>query len=104
MSNKRFIDLCVEGEVLPEEIDDFIDEWHELDSMGSIYSYLGMTRQEYRLWVHDPDILAFIITARIQNRVIDDVVADLHELPLAARADSPEKAKFLMRWLRKEGF
>ncbi|WP_122447823.1 hypothetical protein [Pseudomonas viridiflava] len=103
MSNKRFIDLCVDGKILPQEIDDFVDTWHEIDGDETIHSYLGMTKQEYRLWVHDPDILAFVITARIQGRAIDDVIADFHELPLAARADSPEKAKLLMKWLRKEG-
>jgi hypothetical protein len=103
MYSSTFIDLCVEGQVLPEEIDDYVDEWHESDSDESIYDYLGMSQQEYRLWVHDPDILPFIITARTQNRSIDDVVEDLHELPMAARADSPAKAKFLMKWLKKEG-
>jgi hypothetical protein len=103
MYSSTFIDLCVEGQVLPEEINDYVDEWHESDSDESIYDYLGMSQQEYRLWVHDPDILPFIITARTQNRSIDDVVEDLHELPMAARADSPAKAKFLMKWLKKEG-
>jgi hypothetical protein len=103
MSNNSFIDLCVEGEALPEEIDDFVDQWHESDSDEPIFVYLGMTQQEYRLWVHDPDILPFVITARVQGRSIDDVIADLHELPMAARADSPAKAKFLMKWLKQAG-
>lgn len=103
MYSSTFIDLCVEGHVLPEEIDDYVDEWHESDSDEAIYDYLGMSQQEYRLWVHDPDILPFIITARTQGRSIDDVIKDLHELPMAARSDSPAKAKFLMKWLKKEG-
>ena len=103
MYNSTFIELCVEGQVLPEEIDDYVDEWHDSDSEVPIFDYLGMSQQEYRLWVHDPDILPFIITARTQNRSIDDVVEDLHELPMAARADSPAKARFLMKWFKKEG-
>ncbi len=103
MSNNSFIDLCLEGEALPEEIDDFVDQWHESDSNEPIFMYLGMTQQEYRLWVHDPDILPFVITARVQGRSIDDVVSNLHELPMAARADSPAKAEILMKWLKQAG-
>ncbi len=103
MSEKKFIDLCAEGLILPEEIDDFIDAWHESDTSAEIYTYLGMTKKEYRLWTQDPDILDYIITARIQDRSIDSILSDMHELPLAARADSPEKAKALNKWLKQKG-
>lgn len=102
-SNIDFVSMCANGELLLEDIDDFIDEWHESDSAEEIYDYLGMSQQEYRLWVHDPDMLPFIVTARSQRRSIDDVLADIHDLPLAARADSPSKAKFLMEWLEQHG-
>lgn len=106
MSNlniKKYIELCENGELLLDDIDDYVDKWHESDSDQSLFEYLGMTQQEYILWVHDPDILSFIITSRTQGRSIDDVMNDFHELPMAARADSPEKAKFLMKWLKKTG-
>jgi len=99
-----FVGLCVRGELLLDDIDDRVDEWHESDSSVEIFEYLGMTQQEYRLWIHDPDILPFIVTARTQGRSIDEVMGDIHDLPMAARADSPEKAKFLMKWLSDSGF
>lgn len=104
LNESSFVGLCVKGELLLDDIDDFIDEWHESDSDQEIFEYLGMTQQEYRLWVHDPDILPFIITARVQGRSIDEAMKDIHDLPMAARADSPAKARFLMKWLKDSGF
>ncbi len=101
--NMNFVSMCANGKLLLDDIDDFIDEWHESDSDEEIYEYLGMSQQEYRLWVHDPDILSFIVTARSQQRSIDDVLADIQDLPMAARADSPAKAKSLMKRLKEYG-
>ncbi|BDM22060.1 hypothetical protein KMS_R18180 [Pseudomonas sp. LRP2-20] len=103
MSEKVFIELCAEGLALPEEIDDYIDAWHESDFPGEIYTYLGMSQKEYRLWTREPDLLYFIITARIQGRSLEMMLEDMHDLPLAARADSPKKAKALMEWLKQKG-
>lgn len=59
-----FIDLCVEGKALPEEINDYVAEWHASVSNQPIYDFLGMTQQEYRKWVRDPGTLSSIIMAR----------------------------------------
>lgn len=98
-----FIDLCTNGELLPDDIDDFIDEWHESNSDKELYKYLGMTHQEYKMWIHDSEFLPFIITSRIQNRSIDAIINDQYDLPMAARADSPENAKLIMEWLKDSG-
>jgi len=66
MSNVRrpFIDLCLEGKVLPADVDDFVDEWHRNPGGLPLYGYLGMNKAEYSLWARDPDALAYIIEAR----------------------------------------
>ena len=48
-----FIQQCLNGNVLLEDIDDFIHQWHNTDSGVGIYDYLGMTRREYFLWVRE---------------------------------------------------
>ena len=59
-----FASLCLSGDALLEDIDNFVDAWHD-NSLGmNIYDYLGMTRQEYALWVERPDALSFILNAR----------------------------------------
>ena len=62
MSN--FMEMCLSGETLPDEVDDFVDRWHESDSDLSIHEFLGMTREEYLSWVKDPNVLPRILDAR----------------------------------------
>ena len=38
-----------------EELDDLIDEWHLNKTGIPIYEYLGMTQEEYILFVKDPE-------------------------------------------------
>ena len=74
MSN--FIEKCVQGCVLLDDIDDFIDEWHEGENDEPLHKFLGMTESEYALWVADPEILPFIITAHRQNRDILELIGE----------------------------
>lgn len=101
MSN--FMLMCLNGEVLLEEVDDFVDEWHKSKGEIPLYRYLGMKKSEYSLWVSDPDVLPFIVAAHRQNKDVGDVIEEFNSLPLAARADGLRKAKQLMEWLKKEG-
>ena len=105
MSNQlgTFVERCARGELLLEEIDDFVDEWHDEDYEEELHEYLGMTLEEYSLWVADPDVLPFIVTAHIEQKSVADVLYELERLPLAARSDQPDKAMRLMKWLRKKG-
>ncbi|MFT5707958.1 MAG: hypothetical protein ACI9ES_002260 [Oceanospirillaceae bacterium] len=102
--NKSFVSLCVEGHALCDDIDDFIDEWHDSDSNDEIFEFLGMSEEEYKLWLHEPDIIYYVITARIKGCLIKDVLTDFEDHRMAARADSPDKAKFLMKWLKENNF
>jgi hypothetical protein len=66
--HKTFIDLSLEGKVSLDQIDDYIDAWHNEPRGESLSQYLGMEKTEYSLWVRDPDALAYIIKARRENR------------------------------------
>ena len=48
-SHKTFLERYINGEVLPEDIDDFVDAWHQNPEEKEIFEYLGMTRQEYSI-------------------------------------------------------
>jgi hypothetical protein len=98
-----FIQLCVEGRVLMDEIDDFIDIWHEDPQDLSLHEFLGMAWKEYSLWVSEPDILPYIITAHKNSQTIDDCLEQTYNLPIAARAGSVKSAKKLLRWLEEHG-
>jgi len=101
MSN--FIEMCLSGDALLDEVDDYVDEWHEGTGATPLHRFLGMSRSEYELWVTDPDVLPFIVTARREGRDVSDVIENFNALPLAARSDGTLKATRLMKWLKAEG-
>lgn len=98
-----FIEMCVFGEALLEDIDDFVEKWHSSDSALPLHKFLGMTKSEYSLWVADPYVLPFIVTAHKTDQDVGALLEGAQELPMAARADGPEKAKKLLSWLKQEG-
>jgi hypothetical protein len=99
-----FFDLYSRGQALPDEVDDFIDRWHEgADPQAKslpLHEYLGLTLDEYELWVRDPDALPQVLIARRESRPLSEVVNDyLDELPVAARADDTATVRALRAWL-----
>jgi hypothetical protein len=76
IQQKGFIDLCMKGEYLLEDIDDFIDEWHEGEFEEELHDFLGMSREEYALWAAKPHILPYIVKARMQHLDIQDILRD----------------------------
>ena len=47
-----FITSCLNGEVLVEDIDDFVEAWHEgrEGANQELHEYLGMSWEEYSIW------------------------------------------------------
>ena len=50
---KRFKDKLLSNEVSLDDMDDFVDSWHESNSEESLSSFLGLTREEYSMYVMD---------------------------------------------------
>ena len=65
-TNSSFFELYCSGKALPEDIDDFIDLWHKGKAGEglSLHEYLGMTWEEYSIWVQSADALPRILKAR----------------------------------------
>lgn len=98
-----FVTQCLRGDALLDEIDTFVQYWHEHNTNVDLPNFLGMSEVEYMLWVTDAAVLPFIVTARKEGRDIETLLEEWQALPLAARADSPGKAIALMKWLRETG-
>lgn len=96
-----FIQLALEGYVLLDEIDDFVDRWHESASSVNLSEFLGMTEEEYSLWVAHPDNISIIIAARKERKSVLEAVNDnlRHAQRLAARTDDLGKLATLKRWI-----
>ena len=59
----NFIEFCLAGKALVDDVYAFIDEWHSSDSQLQLSQYLGMTAEEYALWLEKPESLRFIVYA-----------------------------------------
>ncbi|GJI99070.1 hypothetical protein RugamoR57_57880 [Duganella caerulea] len=99
MSN--FIEKCLLREASPEDIDDFIELWHQNPGKQSLHEYLGMTRNEYALWIANSAILPTLIGIRSKHQNMDQLLAEFdRQLPAAAKSTSPSGAMALMKWLK----
>lgn len=101
------MDLYSGGYILADEIDDFIDRWHEdahvvVGRPTPIYEFLGMTREEYEAWVHDASVLPHIVRARMSHTSLDAVMHQhIDDMLLAARADNQTAIEALGKWLER---
>lgn len=102
-TRKSFIELSLEGRVMLDEIDNYIDAWHDDPENQPLYKYLGMKKSEYSLWLRDPDTLAYIVKARHDEVPLVNVVNDNYEQSrMAARSDNTVKIKRLKKWLQEQ--
>ena len=83
-----FFDLYGKGEVAAGDIDDFVSRWHaDQDSWAkdlALHEYLGVTHEEYEVWLCDPLSLPSILEARRSGRPLADVMTDRYEEMRAA--------------------
>jgi len=105
-SRVTFMELCLAGRVVQDEIDDYIDLWHE-DEMATepLHDFLGMTKDEYDLWVEQPGALRLILAAREEHdhNLYGAIERYADMAPVATRAADSEAAKVVVRWLRSTG-
>lgn len=58
---KKFYQLFKEGKAKAEEIDDYIEKWHNGDSTNGdlteeLHEFLGMTDEEFNIWVETGEL------------------------------------------------
>ena len=96
-----FVDKCLSGEALTDEIDDYINNWHEGEGQDlELHDYLGLTWEEYSLWGTRPSILPSIFSSR-RKKIPFGQELELEQLSLATRAGSVKEAKEMEEWLKK---
>jgi len=87
-----FMTLYDQGAVTAEQIDDFVEAWHESgdDEQRSLVEYLGMTEAEYDVEFITPRALPAILAARRANRPLREFVLPFFE-KLRAAGDPRDK-------------
>jgi hypothetical protein len=96
-----FVRLYNSGAVTAEQIDDFIDAWHESNDSERrpLAEYLGMTEDEYSVWLASHETLPLLVAARHDGRPVSEVVRT-HLATLRGGAAGNETAiHILSRWL-----
>ena len=70
-----FVELCLTGEASDRDIDDFVNRWHEGNDPKELSEFLGMTEEEYDLWVEQPESLRHILYARRHKMPLAEALA-----------------------------
>ena len=106
MSSKRpIVERFLSGEECDlARIDDEIDAWHEADTTVPLHEWLGLTPDEYQLYVEKPVSIRIILAARHHNRSLKELLAarDAPSL-IAARGASAAEVTELRKWLKATG-
>lgn len=71
-----FLSLYGEGRVTADQIDEFIEAWHSSgdEEKRSLAKYLGMSDEEYSVWLMSHGALPSILAARRQQRPLAEVI------------------------------
>jgi hypothetical protein len=100
-----FVAKCLRGDCLCDEIDDYVDRWHDGDSEQPLSEFLGFTPEEYAVWLEMPQLLEWIFYARKTEKSIAAMLPEINTAnpSLEARALSPEDSNELFQWLKRTG-
>lgn len=102
MSN--FITDCLNGTALLSDIDQVVEQWQEniYQTDASLRDTLGMTKDEYILWMKDPENINFIVHARQRGIPVEEAIDEFFALPMAARGSNKEEIQAIVTWLKDE--
>ena len=67
---KSFVQMWLDGMAEVEDIDFFVDRWHNLpENSTSLSEYLGFTEDEYKIWIESPSELINLLPERSFSRL-----------------------------------
>jgi hypothetical protein len=105
MSDASFVEQCLQGEATLDDIEDFVEAWHQSDDERELHEYLGLTWEEYALSVERPQALRFVLFSKRFGVPLDRALAEypVEREPVVARARSEAEAREVLEWLKKTG-
>lgn len=103
MSNGRetFVSACLSGSALLDDVDDWVEDWHESPRGLSLDEFLGFTDEEGALWAERPESLRFIVAAHRYGTPVGNILQSRDDFALAARASDSAVATAVLGWLRE---
>jgi hypothetical protein len=103
--SETFIELCLKGRALVEDVDDFVERWHRANDDTTLYEFLGLSQTEYSLWINDPDVLPYVMYARREQKPFTQVIIDDYydDVRLTDRTGQGARMRLLREWLERHG-
>jgi hypothetical protein len=101
-----FVEACLSGEALLDDIDAWVDAWHatdEADDPRSLDEFLGFSEEEGAMWAKEPGSLRLIVAARMRGIDPATLAGDKGRFTLAARSSDPSRVDEVVQWLADSG-
>ncbi|WP_459481929.1 hypothetical protein [Clostridium saccharoperbutylacetonicum] len=102
-NGKTFIDKCLEGEALVEQIQIYKDLWKSSNLECELFEFLGLTEEEDNFLTENSSLIEFVLEARELNQSIEEYMMNIGENELVARAPSIQEANNIKNWLIERG-
>lgn len=91
---KNFIDDFFSEGLLIDDIDDYVEFWHNHDSNDTLREFLGLTEYEYEVWMQEGnDVVRDILYCRRHNITLEDYSKMSKGEKIAARSYSLSEVK-----------
>jgi hypothetical protein len=101
--SETYVDRVLDGTALWTDIDDYIARWHREAESESIEGFLGMTHEDYSLFVEEPRSLRFILAAHESSESVTQLLEKVDEHAIAARGLDATDARKVRSWLVETG-
>ncbi|MDR3044026.1 MAG: hypothetical protein LBU75_07150 [Desulfovibrio sp.] len=101
VEQQTFVERCLAGQVLANEIDDAVDAWHDGDDPRTLREFLGFTDEEYACWVKDHACVYTILSCRDSGTPFKVQPVD-NEWGMAARSNTTGERVDIKQWLPEE--
>ena len=106
VGTEAFFDLFSRGQVSADAIDDFVEAWHTSgeEEDRPLSDFLGMTEDEYAVWVMDARTLPLILSVRQSGGSLPLAVAGyVDDMRAAANPIDGSAIWALSRWATRHG-
>lgn len=88
----------------PRKVDAEVDAWHAADADLALHAWLGVTAEEYALYVQHPQAMWIVLAARRWNISLESLLrSGRAPADLAVRGASPGEIRALDEWLKGMG-
>lgn len=74
---ESFIEACIAGEASVDDLDAYVEFWHEHETGNKLHEFLGISREECGHWIKtdDDSFIRAILEERKSGKTVDELIA-----------------------------